>query len=186
MAADVGVQMVFTVMGAQGLRSGRIHINWFSDVALSTDDAPSLMQTVWDFIKPMQNGRLAGASFNINSFFQMDEFDDPTNQAATIADVEEQALFEWSTQGRDHTSSILIPCFREELFIGSGKYKTVDLSNADVAAFVTAMTTGIPVDLSNNLYHTTRRGELLTRLYKDPTQEFNWRLAVRRGIKNRD
>lgn len=136
--------------------------------SISLDDAVAIADLVWDVIKPLQNGYLGGCSFSVNVFGAMDGFHAIDNIAATISDAEERAFFNWYAEGGDSTS-IQIPCFREELLLGSGRDKYVNLANSDVAAFVTAMTEGIPYG-DNLIRHVTIGHQLTTFLKTTPKQ----------------
>lgn len=102
-----------------------------------TGDVTGLISALWALVNPLVNGKLVGGSVtleaDITSYVNV--------AAAAISDVQEKAQFVFqSIDG--FLKNISLPTFVETLFTNSGAGKTVDLTNADVIAFVTAMESG--------------------------------------------
>lgn len=108
----------------------------FPDATVVTD-LPLLVAALGDLIDPLLSGGLAGAGFRV-------DVDVPgfSAVAGTLADVQEKAEFAWRV-GTKWLKRLNLPTFIETFFLPGTK--EVDTTDADIAAFVTAMETGIDV-----------------------------------------
>ena len=119
-----------------------------------TGDILGLLENAWAIVNPLVTGRLAGASVTLEA-----DISGFVNAAASaLSDVQEKATFVFrSVEG--YLKTISIPTVLETIFTGSGAGKTVDLTNTDVAAFVTMMTDGVddgggtPVEINPTTSH---------------------------------
>jgi len=99
-------------------------------------DAIDFAEAMILLIEPLLAGTLRDARISIGVGFT------PWASALSTADVQEKARFVFRTVG-GFVKSISLPTFVESLF--SAGSKDVDLTDTDVAAFVTAMIDGITV-----------------------------------------
>lgn len=100
----------------------------------SMNDAYLFAQEIAKLVEPLVNGTLRSLRVNFEVPFT------PWAVASSIADIQEKARFSFRTVG-NFLKSISLPTILESIFTpGSAQ---VDTSDADVAAFVTAMTDGI-------------------------------------------
>lgn len=120
-----------------------------------TGDIVGLAENAWALVNPLVNGQLVGASVTLEA----DISGFVNAAAAAISDVQEKAEFVFGTIGNEFLKRISIPTFIETLFTGSGAGKTVDVTNTDVAAFITAIENGIddgggtPVEINPTTSH---------------------------------
>lgn len=141
------------------------------DTPISSDDLLSIGESIWGAVAPLINGqRVAmGISVFIRTY---------SGTADVSSDVEERAFFSFQDDEGNHSENA-IPCFREDLFTGGGRDKTVDLTNADVLTFTTLMTEGLDLGGGGTLYHVTMHGTRVTRLRK-AVQDWNTRRKRKR------
>lgn len=94
-----------------------------------------------DVVAPLMVGGILGAGMT----FEVDLSSLSLDEVGTaLADIQERAVFAFRTAA-GKLKRIGIPTFNENLFTGAGAYATVDLTDTDVQAFVTAMEDGIDV-----------------------------------------
>lgn len=129
------------------------------DNPLSSDDLLAVAELVWTIVLPLTNGMRTFMDISTGVRIYSD------TPAEIISDVQEAASFMFFDTEGNH-SETGIPCFRENFFTGSGKDKTVDLTQAPVLAFVTAMTEGIDIGGGNTLRHVTMHETIVDRLGK--------------------
>lgn len=94
----------------------------------------------WDVVTNLCFGTLEGVSINIEPPWR--DWNNLRSVAAVISDVEEKALFTFGTP-LGNLVHMQIPTFYENYFTNSGAGKIVDLSNADILAFIALMTEGV-------------------------------------------
>jgi len=135
--------------------ASNIFIGFVSDVPISSEDAMTVAAGVWEIIKPLQNGTLRVMRFEIS------DYNPDADPADTLSDIEEAANFSFRT-AQNGFSELGIPCFRENLFVNAGAGKEVDASQADVAAFISMMTTGYPLGGGNFLRHCDVHNDITT------------------------
>jgi hypothetical protein len=130
-------------------------------VGAFTGDIDGLISTGWALLNPLVNGHLAGASVTLEA----DITGLVNSAAAAISDVQEKAEFVFNSLG-GYLKRITLPTFVETLLTSSGAGKLVDVTNTDVAAFITAIESGFddgavtPVEINP----TTSHGEDITGL----------------------
>lgn len=122
-----------------------------------------LIETGWALINPLVNGHLVSGSVTLEA-----DISGLVNAAAAaIADVQEKAAFVFASVD-GFLKTITLPTVVETIFGSSGGSKQVDVTNTDVAAFITAMEDGFddgggtPVEVNP----TTSHGEDLITLRK--------------------
>lgn len=117
----------------------------------------------WDAIRPLVNGVLVGAHVSLGydaSLFT-------NNTRAVLSDVQEKALFSFLPCNKAARAvRFSLPTVKESIFTSLGAGKEVDLTNADVTAFVTVMTTGTD---ESGISATDSHGNDLCRLEKGIT-----------------
>jgi hypothetical protein len=106
--------------------------------ATALTDVEIFVEQMGLLIDPLVQGGIVGAGFRVEA--SVASF---TNVASTIADVQEKGRFLFRTAG-NWLKSLSLPTF-SDLLINPGS-NTVDETDTDVAAFITAMEDGI--DLS--------------------------------------
>lgn len=119
-----------------------------------TGDVTGLLENAWALVNPLVNGHLVGGSVTLEA----DITGYVNVAAAAIADVQEKAEFVFRSIG-GYLKTITLPTFVETLFTSAGAGKTVDITNVDVAAFITAMEDGFddgggtPVEINPTTSH---------------------------------
>lgn len=160
--AQAFIDIEFTVLDADN-EQAKISLGFVSDVAVSSDDVPTLVATVWALIRPLTTGYLAGARWRQGAY----PAGDAGTPADVLADVQEKAQFYWRADDPLIRSITYIPCFVESKLVNGGAGKEVDITDTDVVAFITGLTSGIPQDISGHfLRHEGVGGELLTHFDK--------------------
>lgn len=142
-----------------------------TEAQVADGDIPTIMLGMWDIIAPLQTGRLAGISWN-------QHFGVFVGTPDVLSDVEEKATFGFDAENDDHTR-MSIPCFNEIFLVNGGAGKEVDLTQTEVAAFVTMITGGYPLGGGNNLRAVAFNDELVTAL-SYATQDFQPRKRKRK------
>lgn len=118
-------------------------------------DAVDAAEALIPIVQPLVNGALRAADISIPISFT------PWAAAASTSDVQEKARFVFRTVG-GWLKHLSLPSFIEGFFI-PGTHE-VDLTDTDVAAFVTAMTDGVTVPSTNTVEPSDTRDEDLTEL----------------------
>lgn len=124
-----------------GDRPGTSIISVEIPTATTPANAIAFARGLADITAPLMVGGIigAGVTFEVDlSSLSLDEV------GTALADVQERAVFAFRTAAAK-IKRIGIPTFNENLFTGAGAYSSVDLTDTDVQAFVTAMEDGIDV-----------------------------------------
>jgi len=147
-------EMYFIVVDAKGDRS-TVTIPIPNTVALT--DLSDAVTDMAELISAVVTGGIVGAGVRI----EVDVSSVVTTVAGAISDVQEKARFVFRGEN-GFLKSLGLPTFSEDLFVAAST--AVDLTDTNVAAFVTAMTDGYTVTSTNLISPGDVRGDDLESL----------------------
>jgi hypothetical protein len=110
--------------------------SWYVDSGTALSDLVFLIPALVTLIEPLVTGGIIGAGFTVS----VDISALGVGAAGALSDIEEIGRFAYRTVN-NFVKRISIPTFDESLVIGGSD--NIDLTDADVQAFNTAMTDGI-------------------------------------------
>lgn len=108
-------------------------------LATTPANAIAFARGLADVVAPLMVGGIIGAGVTLEADLSSLSLDEV---GTALADIQERAVFAFRTAA-GKLKRIGIPTFNENLFTGAGAYSSVDLTDVDVQAFVTAMEDGI-------------------------------------------
>jgi hypothetical protein len=137
------LRTVFTINDGDDDKA-TIAIRSLVDGTVTVDDLESVYaHPAWTSVVNLITGGLLKVTCEVE--IDPSGWGDLRTSPSALSDVEEKATFKFQTvQG--HEVIMTLPTVDESIFINSGAGKLVDLSNADVLAFIILMTE----DLTNN------------------------------------
>jgi len=115
-------------------------------------DIPEAVQDMTALLVPMVTGGIVGAGMRV----EVDVTGVSTAVAGAVADVQEKARFVFRGANM-FLKSLSIPTFPEALFVAGSN--EVDITDTDVAAFVTAMEDGFLLSSTNTILPCDGRGD---------------------------
>lgn len=148
----MAISIAFTISDAKGDQS-----TFSIPIPNATDptDMIEFAQEAAQLLEPLINGTLRDVHIVMPVNFT------PWSVPSALSDLQEKARFVFRTVG-GFVKHLSLPAVVESIF--SPGSKNVDLSNPDVAAFVTAMTDGITLTSTNTVEPVDVRNEDITEL----------------------
>jgi len=120
--------------------------------SIELTDIPEAVQDLTALIGPMLTGGIVGAGMRV----EVDVSGVSTTVAGATSDIQEKAAFVFRG-ANNFLKRIGLPTFSEALFSAGTPY--VDVTDADVAAFVTAIEDGYLLSSTNTILPCDTRGD---------------------------
>lgn len=148
----------YTVKDDDGAKSTMTFYGELPSLNQWTQDAMNrIMEELWDLINPLIDAALIGCVASIGSY------EDTYPSPADGSDVEDKGVFLFTAEGNQKGSVALASILEAKLVdTGLGKGIQINFDDVDVAAFNTAMLTGIylnPFGILDTVRFGTSRGE---------------------------
>jgi len=129
-------RIVLTIQDADG-DTATVSVHCIiDDGTIAVDISDFYPFSLWYAISSLVNGRLIDAKTELISDISLWPNNVP---ASVLSDVQEKALFTFTTPSRI-PFDVSVPTFIETFFTGAGAGKEVDVTQAEVLAFITVMT----------------------------------------------
>src|SRR4030043_195428 len=131
-------KMTYTIEDADG-ETFPIHVNvYISNLVTAQEIFTDQAERLWDVIRPLITGVLTDIAVTLDYNENLDGM--TNNTVDVLSDVQEKAKLTFRIDGAPLPARLTLPTIDEGFFTQSGAGKILDLTDADVTAFVTAIT----------------------------------------------